>query len=916
MGARFVGRLFIFFFVLWAVPAFGDCSDWDQLFISKGLIPRQIKADANDNVYMLGYVTGSGFVLGAYSFLYEPYADNYVLLKFDKDRNLVWGRRVADSNGGASIEMEIDQSNNIIVSGFYEGIILFGSIRLSFSTGQDLFVVKFSPDAVPLWAIRSTGSGQEYPTDMVISTNQNIIVSGTYTGSGVKIGGKALASFGGEDSFVASITPNGVVSWANGYGGTPGLNPDHIWGVDTDSQNNIVMTGTFASTQIRFGSTTLNLSVSGTDNSFLVKLNPAGTVLWAQAGDGDDTGTLWGTDVAVGLHDQIYQLARFGGRTTVGSQTVISAGGLDNYVCEMDPSGNVLAVQQLGGENYDWGTQVDVASDGHVVVSGFEYSNTFVAGPFHTSKTLPFDFGSDIFVIEYTEDLTPACAHFVTGRNGATTFDMSIDPSNNIWLGIDFEIFDYFHDNNFDSRYTLDDANISFIGARIGHDPDLLVWPTAPLIPPDLVVSLGPDILKCRQQTVTLTPAPPHMNAQYQWSNGSTQSSINQIAAGWVWVDVTWQGQTKRDSVLISNIAPLDVTLGDDQKLCAGNAVSWNLPLIADATYTWSDGDTSPSKTVTTPGTYSVELSNACETVSASIVISGIAPLRVTLGANQKLCAGKTASWNLTPIDDATYTWNYGDTSPSKTAAAPGTYSVELTNVCETVSASVLISYIAPLNVTLGDDQTICPGDAVSWSLTPTEGAIFAWNDGDTSPSKTVKEPGTYSVKVTNVCETISTSTTIALRPMPVVNLGDDRKICGETGTLAYEPQADETLQWSNGSTLPSISVSQSGTYTLEVSNTCGTSSDAVSIQLVSLEGMTLPNVITPNGDNKNEYFVLPDALHDSGLRIYNRWGETVYQTSAYQNDWPQGNFATGVYFYTLQGECVSALKGSLHVVD
>ena len=66
-------------------------------------------------------------------------------------------------------------------------------------------------------------------------------------------------------------------------------------------------------------------------------------------------------------------------------------------------------------------------------------------------------------------------------------------------------------------------------------------------------------------------------------------------------------------------------------------------------------------------------------------------------------------------------------------------------------------------------------------------------------------------------------------------------------------------------------------------------------------------NVITPNGDGKNEYFVIEsvELYPNSRLVIFNRWGGIVLDKVGYQNDW-QGTergreLASGVYYYELQ---------------
>lgn len=64
-----------------------------------------------------------------------------------------------------------------------------------------------------------------------------------------------------------------------------------------------------------------------------------------------------------------------------------------------------------------------------------------------------------------------------------------------------------------------------------------------------------------------------------------------------------------------------------------------------------------------------------------------------------------------------------------------------------------------------------------------------------------------------------------------------------------------------------------------------------------------IPNVFTPNGDNKNETFMIPglDKYEANELTIMNRWGNTVYSKKGYQNDWTGDSLSEGTYYYLLK---------------
>jgi gliding motility-associated-like protein len=77
-----------------------------------------------------------------------------------------------------------------------------------------------------------------------------------------------------------------------------------------------------------------------------------------------------------------------------------------------------------------------------------------------------------------------------------------------------------------------------------------------------------------------------------------------------------------------------------------------------------------------------------------------------------------------------------------------------------------------------------------------------------------------------------------------------------------------------------------------------------------------LPNIITPNGDRLNDTFFVPNL--PPGLcqvRIYSRWGQEVYRSDDYQQDWAAIDQPAGVYYYLLQLPNQAVTKGWVEVV-
>ncbi|QJB33962.1 DUF11 domain-containing protein [Chitinophaga oryzae] len=71
----------------------------------------------------------------------------------------------------------------------------------------------------------------------------------------------------------------------------------------------------------------------------------------------------------------------------------------------------------------------------------------------------------------------------------------------------------------------------------------------------------------------------------------------------------------------------------------------------------------------------------------------------------------------------------------------------------------------------------------------------------------------------------------------------------------------------------------------------------------VSGDDIFIPNVITPNGDGRNDRFMIIGISRypNSSLFIYNRWGNQVYQSKNYQNEWDGHGLSEGTYYYVLK---------------
>ena len=132
----------------------------------------------------------------------------------------------------------------------------------------------------------------------------------------------------------------------------------------------------------------------------------------------------------------------------------------------------------------------------------------------------------------------------------------------------------------------------------------------------------------------------------------------------------------------------------------------------------------------------------------------------------------------------------------------------------------------------------------------------------------------------------------------------------GGYGTLSYA--------WSSGGTLPSDTVlDQPGSYSVMVSDVCGTTASAT-VEVIAPCSIIVPNVFTPNGDGLNDRFEITGiGFLKNQVRVFNRWGMVVYEASNYQNTWTATGMSDGTYFYEVMADGLEEpLTGHLTILD
>lgn len=279
----------------------------------------------------------------------------------------------------------------------------------------------------------------------------------------------------------------------------------------------------------------------------------------------------------------------------------------------------------------------------------------------------------------------------------------------------------------------------------------------------------------------------------------------------------------------------LELELGPPVATCVPYEIDPNV--TEDVEYTWSDGSHNPTLMVTESGTYALTITAGCGNIgidSVEVTFIGV-PDPVQIGPEEiTLCDGESYGINLDP-NAGDYTWQDGSTNANYTITTPGLYQVTLNDGCDITTDEITVFvHETPPPFSLGNDVALCIGDEISYSFDPDLGD-FLWQDGTTDPEYTITTGGTYSLTISNDCGSVSDAIMVTSAPQPVVDIGPaSLSLCeGEDYSIALDPDAGDYV-WQDGSTASNYTIQNAGTYSVTLTNSCGTATDEMAVDIMT----------------------------------------------------------------------------------
>ncbi len=372
------------------------------------------------------------------------------------------------------------------------------------------------------------------------------------------------------------------------------------------------------------------------------------------------------------------------------------------------------------------------------------------------------------------------------------------------------------------------------------------------------VVDLGSDITLCPNKTLELDVE--LAGATYVWQDGSMKPDFTISQAGTYGVEVTIGLCKAVDSIKVGMNASVLVDLGNDTTLCDGQTLLLNAG-NPNATFLWQDGSTKDTLRVNQSNTYSVDVTNSCGTGSDEIVVKFLSPPLIYLGNDTTLCPNETLVLNAAS-DEATYRWQDGSIDPTFKVFHAGIYGVSVVNKCGTNKDTIEVTYDVFPEVNLGSDTSLCDGEHILLNAA-FPNATYSWLDGSADSTFNVTHPDTYGVVVTNNCGDSAATITIDFIYPPIVRLGNDTTLCTGDSLLLSTLSTNGRYNWQDGSLYATFTVTEPGIYSVEVTNSCFTTSDTIKINYLALAEVNLGNdIMLCEGKTVDLDATAPDATY------------------------------------------------------
>jgi len=442
----------------------------------------------------------------------------------------------------------------------------------------------------------------------------------------------------------------------------------------------------------------------------------------------------------------------------------------------------------------------------------------------------------------------------------------------------------------------------------------------------------------------------------YSWTNTTqTTLNINNLDGGTYTLTATDANNctvTSGPHVVASPALPAinETNVVITPESCTGNdgSVTGLTASGTGLTYSWNGTAGNLALTGVTAGIYNLVVTdaNSCTATAGPYTVPGSTPLSIDLtGMTVTATACNASTGTITGIQivggvNPVFTWSNNATTLNQSQLGQGTYTITVNDDqgctdSETITVGILPGPVINDNA-LSAIPTTCgeSNGSISGLVQTSPGAAtYIWTETtQTTLSITALPAGTYNLTATdaNGCQTQYGPVVIAPSNGPTANFTySPADIETDMPVSFTDASTGNIVDWTwtaNGQTFivanPVMTFASEGSYpvTLLVMDQAGCSASVTKI-LEIYSDLIIPNVLTRNNDGVNDVLEIKGLKPATEISILNRWGNVVYKTSDYQNNWigydaGGERLSNGVYTYQLKTAKGEVYQGFIHLIN
>lgn len=368
----------------------------------------------------------------------------------------------------------------------------------------------------------------------------------------------------------------------------------------------------------------------------------------------------------------------------------------------------------------------------------------------------------------------------------------------------------------------------------------------------------------------------------------------------------------------------VSINEGETITLC-GNVPNFLSATPGFSNYQWTGNVSGSGATAEITGTgwiyISAQDADLCTSIDSAFISYWLINSNPNIASSNGLHICENGGSTILTVDaynPVSYQWSTGSTNNNIDVTTPGIYFVDVYDANGCFMRDSIEILPAAFTIEAIGGNSICKQQSVT--LVASGGTTYTWSTGETanqiSVSPTTQTVYQVTIEDGTCIETLSI--TINVHELPSHNMPDTLFLMpGEIGYVTA-PVGLSSYLWDPSTDMTSANGPTSGYRGMEsgsvlfIGQSATTNCNlyhAIYFQIINL---TIPEGFSPNGDGKNDFFVIPEiTAYNASLQVWNRWGDLVYESDNYQNQWDgtcqgpmcvgNGNLPEGTYFYSME---------------